>query len=143
MNNSNILWIHKMIELFIKYWNLSKVASPTTTIFKLIGPCEILSHGQKSSKIYFWLDGVSYKHPWTSLQDATYYLSQSCKNLKSWNTWFVIWTSNDLYLAQSYLIHLLITIKTNELPLIKGLRMKLCNCNFETYALLHGDVILM
>ena len=37
-----------MIELFIIYWNFYKVASPTTTIFKLIGPCEILSHGQKS-----------------------------------------------------------------------------------------------
>ena len=49
VNNSNILWIHKMIELFIKYWNLSKVVR-TPTIFKLIGPCEILSHGQKSEK---------------------------------------------------------------------------------------------
>ena len=38
-----------MIELFIKYWNLSKVVR-TPTIFKLIGPCEILSHGQKSEK---------------------------------------------------------------------------------------------
>ena len=53
-NFSNILWIHKMVELFIIYWNLSKMSSTTTTtIFKLIGPCEILSHGQK-----FNLDAV-------------------------------------------------------------------------------------
>ena len=34
-----------MVELFIIYWNLSKVSPRTTrtrtTIFKLIGPCEI------------------------------------------------------------------------------------------------------
>ena len=33
-----------MVELFIIYWNLSKVSprrKTTTTIFKLIGPCEI------------------------------------------------------------------------------------------------------
>ena len=45
VNHSNILWIHKIVELFIIYWNLSKVSSTTTTttrtIFKLIGPCEI------------------------------------------------------------------------------------------------------
>ena len=37
---------------FIKSMNSTKVArrTPTTTIFKLIGPCEILSHGQKSEK---------------------------------------------------------------------------------------------
>ena len=29
--------------------NYKVAQSPTTTIFKLIGPCEILSHGQKLS----------------------------------------------------------------------------------------------
>ena len=32
---------------FIKSMNSTKVARKTPTIFKLIGPCEILSHGQK------------------------------------------------------------------------------------------------
>ena len=41
VNHSNILWIHKIVELFIIYWNLSKMSSTRTTIFKLIGPCEI------------------------------------------------------------------------------------------------------
>ena len=38
-----------MTTKFIKFMNFTKVARrtrTTTTIFKLIGPCEILSHGQ-------------------------------------------------------------------------------------------------
>ena len=41
---------------FIKFMNFTKVArrtttTTTTTIFKLIGPCEILSHGQRFTNI--------------------------------------------------------------------------------------------
>ena len=35
----------------MKYWNLSKHWRSPTTIFKLYGPCEILSHGQKYREI--------------------------------------------------------------------------------------------
>ena len=34
--------------------NSTKVARRTRTIFKLIGPCEILSHGQKEESIYHY-----------------------------------------------------------------------------------------
>ena len=38
----------KYFMLSVKYW--SNVARKSPRIFKLVGPCEILSHGQKSLK---------------------------------------------------------------------------------------------
>ena len=35
--------------------NFTKVARTTTTISKLIGPCEILSHGQKPILVYAYI----------------------------------------------------------------------------------------